>query len=140
MTTRASRLFAKSLEIHKPPLAGAFLPDYLRTTGALDVDWTGQLANEGGWSVITTDYKNPKGTAARLKGPPLNILLPERGITGFFFAGRIATRSGFEKMRAIFYCFPKIIERIESHTPGTRFKVHEQKGGNYTLVKWRLKK
>jgi PIN like domain len=135
MTLRASRILIAALAIHKPPIEAHFLVDYLRTQGALDVDWAEQLQAEGDWCVITCDYRTPRGQKARAKGPPLHLILPHRKITGFFLGGKIATFSGFEKARAVIYTFPELWQKAQIAEPGSRFKV-TRTGTGYKLSDW----
>src|SRR5690348_11614057 len=111
MTTKASRLVVDALKFHKPPVEAWYLEDYLGQKGALDIDWTQQLSIDGDWCVITCDHLNPRGSKAKSKGPPLNLILPARKITGFFFGGKMAAASGFEKARAMIFTFPEIWSR-----------------------------
>lgn len=94
MTLRASRLVIDALQLHKPPIHAIFLEEYLGQKGGLDVDWTKLLMEEGGWCVVTCDNGKAKGAKARLRGPPLHLILPARRITGFFLAGKMASRPG----------------------------------------------
>lgn len=137
MTTRASRLLVEALKLHKPPVEAHFLEDYLGAKGLLDADWTSQLAQEGDWCVITCDYLHPRGSKAKAKGPPLHLILPSRRITGFFFAGKIAALSAFEKMRAVIYTFPEIWTHATDARAGSRFKI-VRSGQGYRFDKWPL--
>jgi hypothetical protein len=135
MTTRASRLVVDALKLHKPPIEAHFLEDYLGAKGSLDTDWTQTLADEGGWCVITCDYRNPRGAKARSKGPPLHLILPSRKVTGFFFGGKIAGVSGFEKARAVIYTFPDIWQHAQKAPAGSRFKI-VRSGAGYRFEPW----
>jgi hypothetical protein len=138
MGTKSSRLLAGLMGIHKPPIEAHFLEDYLKTKGTYDIDWTEILEREGGWSVVTCDHRSPQGTKAKSKGPPLNLILPARKITGFFLSGRMAQKPGFEKARSVIYMFPEICECVRSAIPGTRFKINAF-GTGYRIVEWPLK-
>jgi len=92
---RASRLLIDALKLHRPPYEAQFLVDFMGAQGAHDVDWTKILAEQGDWIVITADSGKARGEKAKLKGPPLHLVLPHRKITGFFLAGKMAQRSGF---------------------------------------------
>jgi hypothetical protein len=135
MSPRASRVIVDALKIHKPPVEAHLLEDYLNAKGALDSDWAERLGNEGGWCVITSDYRIPRGQAARSKGPPLHLILPARKITGFFLGGKIASSSGFEKARSVIYTWPEIWQNALSAAPGTRFRI-TRNGLGYKLGPW----
>jgi hypothetical protein len=134
MTLRASRLLVTALQLHKPLIESHFLDDYLGK-GALDPDWTKLLAEEGNWCVATCDHRNPRGKKAKAKGPPLQLILPARKITGFFLGGQIASLSGFEKARAILYVFPELWQQAQTAPPGSRFKVLMH-GSGYRMIPW----
>jgi hypothetical protein len=138
MGTKASRLLVEAFKLHKPPIESQFLEDYLHQKGTWDLDWSKLLADEGGWCVVTTDYQTPRGAKARLKGPPLHIILPARGITGFFLAGKIAQRTGFEKARVVFYVFPELWQRAQTAANGTRFRIVST-GNGYKMSEWPCK-
>ena len=135
MTQKASRLVVQGLQLYKPPIHGEFPEDYFGFKGALDIDWTKQLQAEGDWSVITTDIGRQRGNQARLKGPPLHLILPARNITGIFLSGKMAQRGGFEKARCIFYLIHEIVAAIERSAPGTRFKIRPA-GNGYSMSPW----
>jgi hypothetical protein len=137
MTLRASRLIIEALKIHKPPVESIFLEDYLGARGIRDVDWAEVLADEGGWQVITCDSKKPRGQKAKLKGPPLHLILPAKKITGFFLSGSMASQPGFEKFRATICVWTEIMYQAEHAVPGTRFKIIRH-GTSYRLEDWPL--
>lgn len=117
MPPKASRLFASMLLLNKPPIEATFLEDYLGEKGQWDCDWTKLLQDEGGWYVVTADNGKARGTKAKLKGPPLHLILPARGITGFFLAGNAPQRSGFEKIRVVICTLPELLVRAEPRHP-----------------------
>jgi len=135
LSLRASRVIVDALQIHKPPVETHLLEDYLNTKGALDSDWAEHLEAEGGWCVITTDYRTPRGHVARSKGPPLHLILPARKITAFFLTGKIASMSGFEKARSVIYTWPEIWHHAQIASPGTRFRI-TRNGLGYMLAQW----
>ena len=137
VTLRASRLLIEALKLHKPPIEAAFLEDYLSYKGSLDIEWAGRLESEGGWCVVTCDNGKARGGKAKLKGPPLHLILPAKRITGFFLAGKISAFSGFEKARSVLYTLPEIIRREASSEPGSRFKIIAQADG-YIVKEWPL--
>jgi hypothetical protein len=145
LTLRASHLIIRALELHKPPIHAEFLEEHFRTDGATigkgawDVDWAKTLEEGGDWSVITCDSKRPKGERAKLKGPPLHLILPSRRITGFFMGGKMPNFPGFEKFRAVIYLFPQIHERILSCPAGSRFRIHPTNSRGYEILDWPLK-
>lgn len=146
---KSARLFIKALELHKPPMEAYFLEDWARALdgnqsgdklplrGALDSDWSAILQQQGDWAVVSCDNGKARGEVARTKGPPLHLILPARKITGFFLGGTISSRSGFEKIRAIYCVFPEIIEAYDKSTPGTRYKIMAH-GSGYRLATWPL--
>jgi hypothetical protein len=148
MTLRASHLLINALEIHKPPIKAEFLEEHFKVDGtaigkgALDPDWAKVLADEGDWCVITCDSKKPKGERAKLKGPPLHLILPARKITGFFLTGSMASASGFEKFRAVICVMPQLLERTNPQIfpAGTRFKISATNGRTaYEISEWPVK-
>lgn len=138
MTKRASYLLVEALKLHKPPIESYFLEDHFGAKGLHDGDWTKELEKEGGWSVITCDMGRIRGEKAKLKGPPLHLILPFRKITGFFLSGRMASRSGFEKARSVLYLFPQIHEMANTAVAGTRFKIVAHQLG-YRMDIWPIK-
>lgn len=137
MPPKASRLFAGMLQLNKPPIEAVILQEYLGQKGALDCDWAKLLQEEGGWYVITADNGKAKGAKAKLKGPPLHLILPARGITGFYLAGKMSQRSGFEKIRAVIYTLPDLLLRAGLAPPGTRYKI-KPSGHGYSVSEWPL--
>jgi hypothetical protein len=144
VTKRASHLIIDAMELykHEPPIQAEFLEEHFSRDGspigkgAWDVDWARTLEEEGDWSVITCDSQQPRGERARLKGPPLHLILPARHITGFFMSAKVASYSGFEKFRAVIYLFPKIVEKLAC-PHGTRFKIiATAKGSGYEMMEW----
>ncbi len=140
MGLRTSRSLKHFFDLYKPPdpdppIHTEFLLDFLKQKTALDVDWSKILADEGGWVVISCDYKSPKGAKAKLKGPPLHLILPYRKITGFFFAEKIAQCTGFEKARAVVCVSNQLLASASAATPGTRFKVTPS-GSGYHMEEW----
>jgi hypothetical protein len=134
MPPKASRLAAGLLALSKPPIKAHFLADYLGP-GLYDSDWTKRLADETNWCVVTCDYRNPTGSKAKAKGPPLHLILPSRQITGFFLGGKIAQASGFEKIRAVLYLLPDIWEKATLGPNGGRFKILKS-GHGYKIAPW----
>ncbi len=149
LTLRASHLIIDALRLYKcePPIQVEFLEEHFKPDGtqigkgAWDVDWTKILAEEGGWSVITCDSGRSRGERARLKGPPLQLILPARRITGFFMSGAMSSYSGFEKFRAVIYLFPQIVKILSTHDypMGTRFKIRATASRQgYEIAEWPL--
>ena len=119
---KSARLLVQALKLHKPPIESQFLEDWIKALpssqegatlpyqGAHDADWTVPLKQQDDWCVVSCDTGKSRGEIARTKGPPLHLILPAQKITGYFLGGKIANHSGFEKVRAIYYVFPDIIE------------------------------
>jgi hypothetical protein len=137
MTLRASNLVINALALHKPPIEAFFLENYLGAKGVLDPDWAESLAEDGDWRVITCDSQKPRGEKAKLKGPPLHLILPAKKITGFFLGGSIPNRPGFEKFRAVVCVWPQVLKVATDASPGTRFKITAH-GDNYRIEEWPL--
>jgi hypothetical protein len=136
---RASRVLIDILKLHKPPLEARFLVDHVGAQGALDYSWTKELEEQGDWIVITSDNGRSRGERSRLKGPPLHLVLPARKITGFFMAGRMAQRCGFDKARCVIYAWPDILAYAESAPKGERFKIAPVDAGKgYCVYPWPL--
>jgi hypothetical protein len=150
LTLRASHLVIDAMKLYKTadgrPIQVEFLEEHFRSDGspigkgAWDVDWARILAEEGEWSVITCDSRKPRGERAKLKGPPLHLILPKRKITGFFMSGKTASYPGFEKFRAVIYLFPQILDGLntQAYSPGTRFRIRATTGRGYELSRWPL--
>jgi hypothetical protein len=136
---RASRLVIDALKLHKPPIYAVFLEDFLGAKGGLDVDWTKVLMEEGGWCVITADNGMARGRKAGLRGPPLHLILPARRIPGFFLAGKMASRPGFDKARAVIYTWPEILRRAVAAKEGERFKIYPSGADGYRVEPWPLR-
>lgn len=85
----------------------------------------------------TVHVQQPRGAKAKSKGPPLQLILPARQITGFFLGGKIASLSGFEKARSVIYTFPEIRQAAQTAAPGTRFKI-VRSGSGYRVSEWPL--
>lgn len=138
MPPKASRLLRDMLLLNKPPIEAALLEDYLGCKGGLDCDWVKLLEEEGDWYVVSADTGKMRGAKAKLRGPPLHLILPARNVTGFFLSGKIAQRSGFEKVRAVIYTLPELLLRAGVAPPGTRFKIAPNAHG-YSVSEWPLK-
>src|SRR5579859_553346 len=122
MPSKASHLLVDLLKLSKVSVSAHYLETYLGK-GSLDKDWAKLLAAEGGWSVVTCDNGRARGERTKLKGPPLQLILPARGITGFFLSAKMSQASGFEKVRAVIYLMPEIIERANQTPTGERYKI-----------------
>jgi hypothetical protein len=84
-----------------------FLIDFMGAQGALDVQWTQLLQPPADWIVITGD-SGSGSPRAHAKGPPLHLILPRHGITGFFLWGKSLTQcTGAEKARIVIAKMPE---------------------------------
>ena len=135
MGKQASGLLSSLLALHRPPVTSAWLNTYLQREGALDSDWVTRLADEGGWVIVSCDAGRARGGRASLRGPPLHLIAPARGVTAFILAGKIANASGFEKARAVICIWSQLLEQSGTAEPGTRFRI-TRSGHGYRFAHW----
>ncbi len=137
MTKGCALVIIEYLKLCDPPVEAHFLVTYLGTQGSLDGDWTKLLSPPSDWIVLTCDAGR-SAPREHLKGPPLHLILPQRGIIGFFFRGkRFNHVPGEERARNVIAAMPKVLAAAEAATPGERFVVKRTDGGA-TVTPWPL--
>lgn len=105
-----------------------FLIDFMGKQGAFDSDWTLRLTPPSDWIVISQDCGR-QSPRIHAKGPPLPFILPLRGITGFFIAGRSLSQcKGEERAAVVISKLDDVVTATKSATPGSRFKIKRLTG------------
>ncbi len=84
--------------------------------GAKDVEWLGTLGREGGWVVISADYriaKNPQSRGA----------WKQSGLTAFFFKKGWASQKAWDQAWRMVRRWPDILHTAEKMAPGLGYWV-----------------
>lgn len=128
---KTTRIAADLLARAKPnPITLVHWLDKFTKEEKRDDKWAEILASDGGWIVLTKD------TGQKKRGPPLQLILPRKKVTGIFFTRGRAQASGFEALRAVIWLIHDI-EAALSEPAGTRFKIYVE-GRGYSLQRWSL--
>ncbi len=135
ITRKCAHVIIEFWKLHSPPVEAQFLVDFLGAQGALDCDWCELLTPPSDWIVISSDC-GKSGPRIHAKGPPLHLILPKIGITGFFLGGKTLTQAtGAERARAIISKVPEIMRAAQSAAAGERFKI-KRVGGGIAVEPW----
>ena len=125
----------KYLSLLSLPIESHFLVDYMECQGLKDCNWAPRLTPPANWVVISSDTDSTRTFA---KGPPLHVILPRIGITGFFLKGKSFSQvSGSEKARSIISVMPRVLELARESAAGTRFKISRPRQ-NFDVSEWPL--
>ena len=136
ITKKCAHVIIEFLKLHPQTVSEAhFLIDFIGKQGSLDVDWTTLLVPPEGWIVITGD-SGSSSPRVHVKGPPLHLILPKRGITGFFLCGKSLTQiGGEERARVIISKVPDIVNKAIRARGGERYKMTRQ-GSAVQIKPW----
>ena len=115
------------LDSSVPPIQHMHMLDFNGRQGLNDEEWVPKAAAEG-WFVITGDSGR-----SRL-GAPLHLLLPQYKISAIFFSGKLQSKPGLDKVRAILSVLPRL-ETLATKPPGTRWKLYLTING-YGIKEW----
>ena len=135
ITQQCARAVVACLKLEHSIIDAYFLCDYLNKSGEKDCDWADMLIPPSDWIVISSDC-GTHGPRVYAKGPPLPEILPKKGITGFFLAGKTLTQAkGAERARAIISKMPQILSLADTAEPGQRFKI-TMSGNGIVVARW----
>jgi len=137
ITKKCAYAIIEFLKLHKPPVEAFFLLDFVKKQGVLDVDWSALLTPPSEWIVITGD-SGASSPRIHAKGPPLQLILPDRGICGFYLCGKSLTQAtGEERARIIISKIPDILNKSLRSNGGERYRMF--RSGKGILIKpWPL--
>jgi hypothetical protein len=129
ITKKCAHAIIEYLRLYKPPVEAHFLLDFVKEQGQLDVEWSTLLVPSNEWIVVTGD-SGSSGPRIHAKGPPLHLILPQRGICGFYLTGKGLTQNtGEERARLIISKMPDIISKACRSRGGERYKVVQSAKG-----------
>lgn len=122
------RSIAKLLDALRPPVEHAHMLDFNQRQGVDDEDWVPKAAS-GGWIVITGDSGR-----SRL-GAPLQNIMPEHGVTGIYFTGKLQQAPASVKEQAVAAILDRLAH-VASAPKGTRFKLKRRSPAGFKLEVW----
>lgn len=112
------RALGEALKVADPPVECIHLLDKLRS-GIDDEAVADYLATLDRPVCLSAD----NGRTTRGDDPRLPLILPERGITGVWFAPALAPRPGFVKMQALMSQFDRV-RAAHDGPPGARYRIY----------------
>lgn len=124
--------FCIHLDTASSPIGHAHILDFNRKQGIGDEIWVPRAAAEG-WTVITGD------AGASKLGAPLQIIMPQFGVTGIYFSGKLQQKRGAVKLQALVAVLGQLAT-VAAAAKGERFRLHLTPSGGFSLRVWPLSK
>lgn len=118
------------LDAASPPIQHTHILDFNQRQGVDDEEWVPRAAAEG-WIVVTGD------SGATKLGAPIQVIMPQFGVTGIYFSGKLQQRAASVKMAALLAVLDHLAV-IEAAPKGTRFRLHMTTKGSFGLKLWPL--
>ena len=113
-----------------PPIDHTHILIFNAKQGIPDEQWVPRAAEED-WIVVTGD------SGATKLGAPIQVIMPQYGVTGIYFSGKLQQQSGFVKLQALISVLQHL-PMVSESPKGSRFRLHMKSGGGFGLRPWPL--
>lgn len=132
MPVRHGRAFSDLLRLKGPEYEVLLLQERFRK-GADDASLAAWVAQHDPPALMISGDTGAQTKSAQLRLPGE---LLRRGVSAVYLSRKLCQRNGFEKIRMLMVCFPRL-EAIYHSRPGTRHKILAH-GESYRLEEWAL--